>query len=437
MINYPIAPFPDAQPEPETQIVNIRLPTLALDRTSEEALAAQAQVLLAPPRGIRLAHNFFTHSAHLPITLLALEWLLEPPGFWLRPDPYLLVLAGLLQAIWLTKAASPSISALLLGNLISPAVYSLGEGLMEGWGFFNQPHHQAFWAIAGAFALLQGGRRLAPVLSTALLLAENMLRATIPVVLYAIYETREGHDWLRFFDDEAHVFLAVVVLFLGLLFGLSDITLGLMRRTLADMAARLHMLSSWGFGTQVANAALIELDQLARHRRERSILFADIRGFTAWTEPRDPETVVTMLDDFYVQAEASLGPWRPIKLKFTADQVMAVFAEPQAAFAAARALQTDLAATLAPQGLTVGIGLHSGMVVEGLVGSSGTKAYEVIGDVVNTASRICAAAGPGELWVSLATLAAVGDHPGETGSLQAKGKQDLIPIRVLAPAAPD
>ena len=84
--------------------------------------------------------------------------------------------------------------------------------------------------------------------------------------------------------------------------------------------------------------------------------------------------------------------------------------------------------SLAIHGLAVGIGLHLGEVVEGIMGSSQTRNYNIIGDTVNTASRLVSAAEPGELLVSdtlkeyfPATVLA-----SEPKTIQAKGKSVSI-----------
>ncbi len=89
----------------------------------------------------------------------------------------------------------------------------------------------------------------------------------------------------------------------------------------------------------------------------------DIRGFTHWSESRSAEEVVAMLNRYYVVAESVLRQHRAIKFKFSADEVMAVFAEAGDACRAALGLRDETQPMLAGQGLGAGIGLHLGPLV--------------------------------------------------------------------------
>lgn len=397
-----------------------------------------ADNLLAPPRSTRVAQQFFTHCAHAPLTILILEWLLSGNGYFGRPDAYVLLLTAFVQASWLEHANRYRTGWIVAGNLLGVALYTGVETLIEGMTFFAQPQHQLYWAVAGVFAVLQGARHAlhkedAP-LAHGLLVLENIVRAGIPVLFYAVFEARakqEAIGFAAFFADPAHDYLTIVVLLLGILLGFADLTLRRTQRALRALTARLHELSSWGFGAQIVAAALRDAEQIALKRQERSMLFMDIRGFTAWSETQAPEAVVGMLNAYYAAAEAALQPFAPIKIKFAADEVMAVFADKKAAFAGAQRVQMTTARVLQPYGLSVGLGLHAGPVVEGLLGSMSVKAYEVIGDAVNTAARLCEAAGAGELLVSAAASPGLALACFPERSIEAKGKRAPLTVRVL------
>ena len=149
---------------------------------------------------------------------------------------------------------------------------------------------------------------------------------------------------------------------------------------------------------------------LKGQKSEASILFADIRGFTGYSEGKEPEEVVEKLNEFFsIATEVILANDGYID-KFIGDSVLAIFGVPvyqpdhmerciRTAIAMQQALQrasgqgNDLLAS-------VGIGISSGIVVAGNIGSQVKMEYTVIGDSVNVASYVNSLAGSGEIFVS-------------------------------------
>jgi class 3 adenylate cyclase len=197
------------------------------------------------------------------------------------------------------------------------------------------------------------------------------------------------------------------------------------------LTAQLRQYSEWALGTGILNRAIDDATTLSLKRVDRAIVFLDIRGFTAWSEQQTPEAVVGMLNRFYAAAEVALDPVVPIKLKYTADEVMAVFADAQSAVRAGTQMLASTRDMLADMGLMAGAGVHVGPVVEGVLGAQGAKAYDFIGDTVNTAQRLCDAAAPGELLASMQVCAEAGIAPGTTRDVVAKGKREPLKAAVV------
>ena len=392
-----------------------------------------------PPESLlsRVARNFFTHSGQVPLTLLVLELLLAQPGYFAEPDPYLLLVGGVFQA-WLTEwLADRGHPQPFYANLAGPLLYTLTETALEGLKFLQGWHHQAYWGFALGFAILHSLQSSRKTPSAVMVLAENVLRSTIPLMMYAIFEVQasDGRKALSlFFDDRAHEFLAIVLLMLGSLLGIADLNLRRSMITIRDMATRLRQYSEWTLGRDILDRAMVDEGSLALQRVQRAVIFMDIRGFTAWSERQTPEIIVRMLNNYYMDAEAALdkASSRPIKIKYTADEVMVVFADAATALAAGRAMINAVMPLLNAFGLGVGAGIHSGLVVEGVLGGQGTKSYDFIGDTVNTAQRLCDAAEPGELLVSLTACTEARLVPQERRPIAAKGKREPI----LATAIP-
>ncbi|WPB80382.1 adenylate/guanylate cyclase domain-containing protein [Archangium violaceum] len=162
--------------------------------------------------------------------------------------------------------------------------------------------------------------------------------------------------------------------------------------------------------------------RLGGERREVTILFADVVGFTKLSEAQSPETIVALLNELFTFATEIIQRRGGIIDKFIGDCVMAVWGSPQShPDDALRAVQAaeDLRRWLdvgnrrwrARWGIEIqlAIGIHTGPAVAGNVGSEKRMEYTVIGDTVNVAARIESMAQPGQILVSEATRERIGD----------------------------
>jgi adenylate cyclase len=182
---------------------------------------------------------------------------------------------------------------------------------------------------------------------------------------------------------------------------------------------------------------------LSGERREATVLFCDIRGFTSMSERLTPEQVVNLLNEFYTLMIETVSKHDGTLEKFLGDAVMAVFGAPIAhPDHAARAVLTaldmraavaDLAKRRREQGLApfeVGIGVSLGEVVAGTVGTEERMEYTVIGDSVNVASRLQDRAKAGSILLSRRTYDAVRDlvDAKALGALKVKGKEAEVEV---------
>ncbi|QJB55633.1 adenylate/guanylate cyclase domain-containing protein [Pseudodesulfovibrio sp. zrk46] len=135
---------------------------------------------------------------------------------------------------------------------------------------------------------------------------------------------------------------------------------------------------------------------LGGSRQMLVILFSDIRNFTSYTESNPPEMVIKDVNAWFTEAVASIQDHGGIVDKFIGDGILAVFgldgdvAACENAARCAMDMQARLQG-LAPnlcEPMSVGIGIHKGEVLAGIVGSPERLEFTVVGDVVNTASRI-------------------------------------------------
>ena len=162
-----------------------------------------------------------------------------------------------------------------------------------------------------------------------------------------------------------------------------------------------------------------------------TVLFADIRGFTAFSEKEKPEKVVGLLNRYFSVMTDIIFEHGGTLDKYIGDGLMAIFGAPTAteedalnAVKAAVTMQKRLAqlnTELTSEGygqISVGIGLHTGEATIGYIGSNKRSEYTAIGDTVNLASRLESNAVGGQILMSEATAAASGN---------------LVPVNTLEP----
>ncbi len=148
-----------------------------------------------------------------------------------------------------------------------------------------------------------------------------------------------------------------------------------------------------------------------------TVFNSDIRGFTSMSEKAQPETIVEMLNEYFEQMVETLFKYEGTLDKFMGDGIMALWGAPVAhpddalrsvlcALEQKKVLaefnKSRVASSRHP--LDVGIGIHTGPLVAGYIGSSKALSYTVIGDTANTSARLCSVAAAGQIIVSEATL---------------------------------
>ena len=182
-------------------------------------------------------------------------------------------------------------------------------------------------------------------------------------------------------------------------------------------------------------------DFLIRHHGgaevEASLLFADVRDSTKLAETMSPGAFRDVMDRFYTTASSAVFAHDGMVDKFVGDELVAVFPpylaggrHPAQALATADALlrATGHADPAGPW-LPIGAGVNTGRMWFGAVGAGGRTEVTVLGDTVNTTARLAAAAGAGEILVTVDVAAAAGLDPRlERRSLELKGKAELTDV---------
>ncbi|MFC1741424.1 adenylate/guanylate cyclase domain-containing protein [Nanoarchaeota archaeon] len=196
---------------------------------------------------------------------------------------------------------------------------------------------------------------------------------------------------------------------------------------------------------EVIDELLADPDQshMKTDKREMTVLFSDLRGFTAMSEKLTPEQVVEILNEHFETMSQIILKNRGTIDKYVGDEIMALFGAPiYTESHALKAIKTALEMQIAQRELSkkfkrkygidvdIGIGINTGEMVVGNIGSSLRTDYTVIGDSVNTAARLCDAAKKYEVLITEKTYAEVKKlvEVESLEPLQAKGKSKPLQI---------
>lgn len=170
-----------------------------------------------------------------------------------------------------------------------------------------------------------------------------------------------------------------------------------------NVLERRHIRRSLGqyVDREIADQIIQQEESLAGQRKEVSVFFTDIRDYTTLCEGSPPEKVVGILNELFAMMTQVVSRHRGMINDFIGDAVMAVFGAAKNnpnhavdAIATALEVQEGLARLndkwkhQGYQPIRIGVGIHTGEVIAGIVGSEGRKKFTFTGDTVNTASRV-------------------------------------------------
>lgn len=188
-----------------------------------------------------------------------------------------------------------------------------------------------------------------------------------------------------------------------------------LRRRAAE--ARVDQLLNNAIPRSIATRLKRGEHRIAEAYPETTVLFADIVGFTAWTQRTSPERVVSLLDELFTRFDELAERHGVEKIKTIGDNSMAVAGAPegkldhaQAAVGLARDMQLATAEWCATHDLPLGlrVGLASGPVVAGVIGTKRIL-FDLWGDTVNVAARMEASSEPGRIQLAQSTMERLAD----------------------------
>ena len=226
------------------------------------------------------------------------------------------------------------------------------------------------------------------------------------------------------------------VMLIALMLGMTRLVMAAQRNInsraalVAELRARLERLLS-GAASQAVHDAVSIGGGIPSSRTRCTILHSDIRDFTSFAEANGPEEVVRFLNQSMTIVVGAITRAGGDVDKLIGDAVLARFqgagAEARAIGAAREALRLLDNADL-PRG--VGIGIYTGEVISGTVGSVDRMDFTVIGDSVNLAARLCSAASRGEIVADAETVRVSGDVEfGPAEVISVKGRRSRLEVR--------
>jgi class 3 adenylate cyclase len=177
--------------------------------------------------------------------------------------------------------------------------------------------------------------------------------------------------------------------------------------------------------------------KLGGERKVATVFFSDVRGFTAFSEKVEPEKVVAMLNSILSRQAVIVKKYGGDIDKFVGDELVAVF---QGDFMVDRAVQCSIeiqemmrsVPELIDDGIAIGIGINTGEMVMGAMGSEERMDFTVIGDAVNLGARLCSAAARGQIIVSEYSAKYIVNDSSfalkKLDPINVKGKEALIQI---------
>ncbi len=302
-------------------------------------------------------------------------------------------------------------------------------------------------AFIYAIAILVSAVRLRRALS----LYTGLLASGSYLLLYLLYRDRIAPEMLTRLPSLQAWNVGQRALFLAFSGFVAYLVCVLMRRNIGELivSLRRRLRAEETLGRHVSRpvAALLVDTSSTELGSERviTVLFADIRNFTRFSEERSPASVVAFLNDYLDRAAESVERHGGIVNKFTGDGLMAIFGaphdDPDHAAGAARAavdMQRDLRDVRGERNLPelrLGIGVHTGPAVVGLVGSASRSEYTAIGDTVNLAARIeeLTKSVNADVLLSDATRAALGERAvvRTVGEVNIRGRARPVKVHAL------
>ena len=171
---------------------------------------------------------------------------------------------------------------------------------------------------------------------------------------------------------------------------------------LSKLTDKLAILAQWTIEPDILNK------DLSKYLKERELyitmIFGDIRGFSNFSKNHTAQEIKDMLNGFYKIVEKIVLDFNGRPPEFIADEFITYFRSTKKALQCSYKLRRKLNKYLQKYNLGIGIGIHKGKVLLGLLGGSISKRYTILGHAANVTERLQSIANPGEIIVSKSVI---------------------------------
>ncbi|PIQ67392.1 hypothetical protein COY25_00865 [Candidatus Uhrbacteria bacterium CG_4_10_14_0_2_um_filter_41_7] len=346
----------------------------------------------------------FVKNSGFFITLLFIYEIIFQPVNLFEISHFVILFCSIFQAFILVRYNFRGYK-LYLANLLAPFAYLIFEFLFDR-GDFLLGYHFIYFAVSLSVAILivfekefnKDNLKINIIFS----ITRNIIRVSAIPALSAIGVSNKlflDDNWQAFSSvilQRESLYITVTLFFLATLLGIES---GIVDYLLEESNAVKEKIKNLSF--KMIGRGIVE-DAMDKgfhdlKKTERSVLFMDIRGYTAFSDAYDQKTLGDVMNQYYDLASNIVHAHNLEQIKFAGDEVMAVFKNPADCLASALTLAKEINDFLDGYKLSVGIGINSGICLEGFVGSSEVKKYDVFGDMINVCKRIEGKAGQYEI----------------------------------------
>lgn len=365
------------------------------------------------------------NALYFPLLNLLLEAVLSDPFYaLLSPTGTGLLAASLVQAAALVRWPKRR----LMGSLLGPGLFTAIGVSLYGWGFLSAPNHTAYWVFSLVNGPLHAGpdsppgwqRTLSNLLSA---LTRGLAAAAMYYLLHIRLDPAAALRVPDFLAEPGHRFAALALFALGAMSGWAA-------ERLPPPAGMEQTQPTRRLKPAAERAPAPEAALPGLHRETRIVLVMNLRGLAAWSEAHQPEETLSLLHRYSQTAASTLAQHNVLAMRERAGEVLAFFGEVENALQAALKLRLQINALVRRQGLSAGLGLHTGTVLTGLPPEQAALHADEAGEAIETARGIEAAAAPGELLVSEPVRLALGAtfRAGPKRLLSLPGREDAVVV---------